>query len=190
MAEAANVIASSPWKAEMTALRDILLACGLDETVKWGQACYVSGGANIVLIHGFKSYCALLFFKGALMADLEGLLVRQTGNVQSARQMRFTSLAEIEAARDRLPGYVGEAMRVETAGLKIEKKTAADMAWPEELRERLAATPELAQAFAALTPGRQRAYLLHFAGAKQAKTRAERVARHEARILAGKGLDD
>ena len=190
MADALALIAASAWKAEMGALREIILSCGLAETVKWGQPCYARDGVNVVLIHGFKSYCALLFFKGALMSDPEGLLVQQTENVQSARQIRFASLPEIETRRATLTAYIHEALRVEAAGLKVVKKAATDMSWPEEFSERAAAAPELAAAFAALTPGRQRAYLLHFAGAKQAKTRAERIAKNEARILAGKGLDD
>jgi uncharacterized protein YdeI (YjbR/CyaY-like superfamily) len=179
---------SEGWREETQALREIVLACGLSEGRKWGQPCYMLDGANIVLIHGFKDYCALLFFKGALMKDPENLLIRQTENVQSARQIRFTGLAEISEKAAILKTYVAEAIAVERAGLKVEK--AKDMPVPEELRERLEAEPELRAAFEALTPGRRRAYLLHFGSAKQSKTRAARVEASAARILAGKGLDD
>jgi uncharacterized protein YdeI (YjbR/CyaY-like superfamily) len=181
---------SNSWAEEFRALREIALACDLDETIKWGQACYASEGKNVVLIHGFKDYCALLFFKGALMKDPERLLIQQTENVQSGRQIRFTSSKEIAKKRAILKAYVEEAMAVEKAGLKIEKKTPAQTPVPEELRAKLDASPELKAAFAALTPGRQRGYLLHFAAAKQSATRTARVEKCAPAILAGKGLDD
>ena len=181
---------ASAWKDETTALRRIVLDCGLDEHVKWGQPCYASRGRNIVLIHGFKEYCALLFMKGALLKDERKLLVQQTENVQSARQIRFRGLADIVGREAVLNAYIREAVEIETSGAKLAKKTAADMPWPEEFSEKLARSPELAEAFAALTPGRQRGYLLHFAGAKQAKTRESRIETCAPLILAGKGLDD
>ena len=178
------------WREEMTALRGIMRECRLVEQVKWGQPCYAFEGANVVLIHGFKDYCALLFFKGALMQDPEALLIQQTGNVQSGRQIRFTSLSEIVDRRAVLKAYVEQAIAVEKAGLKVERKKTAEFPHPDELRARFEASSELKAAFAALTPGRQRAYLLHFAGAKQAKTRAARIDKCAPQILAGKGLDD
>ena len=178
------------WREEMTALREIVRECPLVEEVKWGQPCYSLDGRNVVLIHGFKDYCALLFMKGALMKDPERLLIQQTGNVQSGRQIRFAGLAEIAARRAVLKAYVEEAIAVEKAGLKVEKKTTAEFPQPEELRARFNASAELKSAFEALTPGRQRAYLLHFAGAKQAKTREARIDKCAPQILAGKGLDD
>jgi len=177
------------WVEEMRALRAIVRECRLVEEVKWGQPCYAFEGANVVLIHGFKDYCALLFFKGALMRDPETLLIRQTENVQSSRQIRFTGLSEIVDRRAVLKAYVEDAIAVEKAGLKVEKKTA-ESPYPDELRARLAASAELKAAFAALTPGRRRAYLLHFGAAKQAKTREARIEKCAPQILAGKGLDD
>ncbi len=184
------VLAKSPWAKEMAALREIALGCGLEEQIKWGQLCYTSAGANIVLIHGFKDYCALLFFKGALMRDERGLLVRQTENVQSGRQIRFAGLGDIAGREAVLRDYMLHAVEVENSGAKVERRKAADMPWPEEMRQRFARTPELAEAFAKLTPGRQRAYLLHFAAPKQAKTRDSRIEKSAPAILAGKGLDD
>ena len=175
------------WRAEMTRLRSIARESPLRETLKWGQPCYVSGAANVVLIHGFKDYCALLFFKGALL-DAEGL-IRQTENVNSARQMRFTSLAEIDAREASIRDAIAQAIAVEQAGLKVPPRAAATPI-AEELRRRLENSPELKAAFEGLTPGRQRAYLLHFSAPKQAKTREARIEKHAVRILAGKGLDD
>ena len=182
--------ASASWSKEMAALREIVLDCGLAEEIKWGQPCYASEGRNIVLIHGFKDYCALLFFKGALMKDPKNLLIQQTENVQSGRQIRFTGLAEILGARATLKAYVKEAIAVEKSGLKIQKKTPAETPCPPEFSERLAASPALKAAFEALTPGRRRGYLLHFGAAKQSKTRIARIAACEPQIRAGKGLDD
>jgi uncharacterized protein YdeI (YjbR/CyaY-like superfamily) len=184
------LIANSAWAQEMAALREIVLGCGLTEDVKWGQPCYTSQGRNVVIIHGFKDYCALLFMKGALMKDEHGLLVQQTENVQSARQIRFTGLADIAGREALLAAYVRDAVAVEASGAKAPKQKPADMALPDEFRARLDASRELRAAFAALTPGRQRAYLLHFAAAKQAKTREARIDKCLPAILAGKGPDD
>jgi uncharacterized protein YdeI (YjbR/CyaY-like superfamily) len=178
------------WRAEYAALRHLILPLGLDETLKWGWPCYSVGGKNITLIHGFKDYCALLFFKGALMPDPAGLLIQQTKNVQAARQMRFRDLAEIEAQANLITDYVAEAMAVEAAGLAVPMKTTAEFEPPPELTERLAADADLKAAFAALTPGRQRAYILHFGSPKQAKTRTARIDKAAPQIMAGKGLND
>ncbi len=176
------------WGPEMRALREIARECPLSETVKWGQPCYQAHGANVVLIHGFKAYCALLFFKGALLEDPAGLLVRQSDNVQAPRQMRFRSLAEI--ARAPVKAYIEAAIALEASGAKLDKSARAPTPAPPEFEARLAAAPELASAFAALTPGRQRAYLLHFNSAKQSATRAARIAKCEPAIREGRGLDD
>ncbi len=176
------------WEQEFAALRKIVLDCGLDEELKWGQPCYSLGKANVVLIHGFKDYCALLFFKGALLKDPDGILVQQTENVQSARQIRFTGAAEIARMENLLKDYIQQAIEVEKAGLKAEFKKTAEFEMPEEFKARLDGMPDLKAAFEALTPGRQRAYLLHFSGAKQSKTREARVEKHIARIF--EGLDD
>ena len=184
------MIAARPWAEEMKALREIVLQTPLTEEIKWGQPCYTSDGKNIVLIHGFKDYCALLFMKGALMKDPKKLLIQQTENVQSARQIRFTALKEIVGARAALKGYVEDAIAVEKAGLSVEKKKTAEFPYPEEFLQKLEEAPDLAVAFEALTPGRQRGYLLHFAAAKQSKTRLARIEKCAPAILAGKGLDD
>ncbi len=178
------------WSAEYAALRRLCLASGLDEELKWGQACYDLQGKNVVLIHGFKDYCALLFMKGALLKDPEGILVQQTRNVQAARQIRFASLADITRQRAAVAAYIEEAIAVEKSGRKVQMKSAAQFAVPEEFQRRLDDEPALAAAFRALTPGRQKGYLLHFAAAKQSATRAARVAKHAPRILQGLGLDD
>jgi uncharacterized protein YdeI (YjbR/CyaY-like superfamily) len=178
------------WRAEYAALRKLCLASGLDEELKWGKACYSASGGNVVLIHGFKDYCALLFMKGALLEDPQGLLVQQTKNVQAARQIRFASVADINAQKTAIAAYIREAIAVEKSGARVAMKTAAQFEMPEEFRTRLAGDARLAGAFAALTPGRQKAYLLHFSGAKQSATRAARVDRHVPRILKGLGLDD
>jgi uncharacterized protein YdeI (YjbR/CyaY-like superfamily) len=180
----------SRWREEIKALREIVRECSLVEEVKWGQPCYTFDGANVVVIHGFKNYCALLFMKGALMKDPANLLIQQTENVQSGRQIRFAGLAEILDRRSTLKAYVEEAIAVEKSGLKVEKKKPAEFPFPEELRARFAASAELKAAFEALTPGRRRAYLLHFAGAKQAKTRETRIEKCVPKILTGEGLDD
>jgi len=178
------------WREEMAQFRAIALACGLDETLKWGKPCYTAGGANIALIQPFKDYCALLFFKGALLKDAKGLLVPPGENSQSARQARFTSAADIAKAAATLKTYIREAIAIEKAGLKVELKTIDEHARPAELDAAFDEAPALRAAFEALTPGRQRAYLLHFGGAKQAATRASRIAKCAPQILAGKGLND
>jgi uncharacterized protein YdeI (YjbR/CyaY-like superfamily) len=178
------------WQAEFEALRAILLDSGLTEELKWGQPCYTQDGKNVVLMHGFKEYFALLFFKGALLKDAKGILISQTENTQSTRQIRFTSAAQITKMASTLKSYVREAIKVEQAGLKVERKTTAQFDMPEEFERKLASQPGLRKAFESLTPGRQRGYLLHFSGAKMAKTRMSRVETCTPMILAGKGLDD
>lgn len=178
------------WSAEYAALRQLCLASGLNEELKWGQACYDLSGGKVVLIHGFKDYCALLFMKGALLKDPKGLLVQQTKNVQSARQIRFTSLADINKRKAAVKAYIGEAIAVEKSGAKVKMKSVADYDMPQEFLTRLDDDPELAEAFRRLTPGRQKGYLLYFGGAKQAATRAARVEKHSPRIMKGLGLDD
>jgi len=178
------------WSDEMVRLRAIALACGLEESLKWGKPCYAHGRANIVLIQPFKGYCALLFFKGALLKDSEALLVPPGENSQSSRQARFTSAASVTKAAATLKAYIREAIAVEKAGLKVELQKIEDRAIPAELQAQYDLTPKLKAAFEALTPGRQRAYLLHFEGAKQSATRASRIAKCMPQILAGKGLND
>ena len=178
------------WSAEFAALRQLCLASGLNEELKWGQACYDLDGGKIVLIHGFKDYCALLFMKGALLKDSKGVLVQQTKNVQSARQIRFTSLADINRQKTAVKAYIKEAIAVEKSGAKVQMRSVADFEMPAEFLRRLDDDPELAEAFHELTPGRQKGYLLHFGGAKQSATRAARVEKHAPRILRGLGLDD
>jgi len=178
------------WSDEYAALRQLCLASGLNEELKWGQACYDLNGGNIVLIHGFKDYCALLFMKGALLKDPEGILVQQTKNVQAARQIRFASLSEINKHKAAVKAYIKEAIALEKSGAKVQMKSVAQFDVPKEFQERLDDDPQLAEAFHALTPGRQKAYVLHFGGAKLSATRAARVAKHAPRILKGLGLDD
>ena len=178
------------WGTEYAALRRLCLASGLNEELKWGQACYDLNGRNVVLIHGFKSYCALLFMKGALLKDPDGLLIQQTKNVQATRQMRFASLADITRQEAAVAAYIGEAIAVEKSGAKVKMKRGAEFSAPEEFQTRLDEDPRLAEAFHALTPGRQRGYLLYFGGAKQSASRTRRVEKHVPRILKGLGLDD
>lgn len=178
------------WKEEFEKLRTIILDCGLTEELKWGQPCYTFEKSNIVLMHGFKEYCALLFFKGALLKDKKGILIQQTENVQAARQIRFTNVREIVKMERVLKAYIYEAVEVEEAGLKVNFKKTADFKIPEELQNKLDKTPTLKKAFAALTPGRQRAYIFYFSSAKQSKTRASRVEKYVQKILDGKGIDD
>jgi uncharacterized protein YdeI (YjbR/CyaY-like superfamily) len=178
------------WQKETETLRTILLDCMLTEEVKWGVPCYTFQGNNILLLHVFKEYCAVLFFKGALLNDANGLLVQQTENVQSARQMRFTQLREIVAQESVLKSYVYEAIEVEKAGLEVKKKKTTEYPVPEEFQKKLDKKPALKKAFDALTPGRQRGYLLYFNAAKQSKTRESRVEKYLQHILDGKGLDD
>jgi len=187
------------WQEEIRKLRMIVLDCGLNEELKWGCPCYTfptgpSGQAsrksNIVLIHVFKEYCALLFFKGALLNDNNGILIQQTKNVQVARQIRFTSLREIVELETVVKAYIYEAIEVEKAGLKANLKKTAEFTMPEEFQKKLNKTPSLKAAFNSLTPGRQRAYLLYFSSPKQSKTRESRVEKYTKQILNGKGLDD
>jgi uncharacterized protein YdeI (YjbR/CyaY-like superfamily) len=178
------------WRAEYAALRRLCLAAGLNEELKWGQACYDLNGGKVVLIHGFKDYCALLFMKGALLEDPKGILVQQTKNVQAARQIRFASLAQIDKQQAAVKACLRAAVAVEKSGAKVAMKTVAQFDMPEEFQRCLDDDPKLAKAFRALTPGRQKGYLLHFAGAKQSATRAARVQKHVPRILKGLGLDD
>ena len=178
------------WKKEYEKLRTIILDCGLMEELKWGCPCYTFDKSNIVLIHGFKDYCALLFFKGALLNDPNGILIQQTKNVQSARQIRFTNAKEIVKMEKILKAYVYEAIEVEKAGLKVKLKKTSDFKIPEEFQKKLNKSPALKKAFDLLTPGRQRAYIFYFSQAKQSKTREQRVEKYMKHILAGKGLDD
>jgi uncharacterized protein YdeI (YjbR/CyaY-like superfamily) len=178
------------WSAEFSALRQLCLAAGLNEELKWGHACYDLDGGNVVLIHGFKEYCALLFMKGALLKDPKGSLVQQTKNVQAARQIRFSSLADVTKQRAAITAYIKQAIAIEKSGAKVQMKSAAQFQAPEEFRRRLDDDPRLAEAFHSLTPGRQKGYLLHFAGAKRSATRAARVEKHAPRILKGLGLRD
>ena len=178
------------WKAELERLRRIVLDCQLSEELKWGCPCYTFQKSNLVLIHAFKDYCALLFFKGALLNDAGGLLVKQTENVQSGRQMRFTSPGQIEAMESVMKAFIFEAMEVEKAGLKVAFKKHTELEFPEEFQMQLDQYPGLKTAFNALTPGRQRGYNLYFTGAKQSATRASRVEKCIPKILDGKGLDD
>ena len=178
------------WQEEFENLRMIILDCGLTEELKWGVPCYTFEKRNIVLIHGFKEYCALLFFKGALLKDAKGILIQQTENVQAARQIRFTNVREIVKLKPILKAYINEAIEVEKAGLKVKLKKTTEFKIPEEFQNKLDKLPALKTAFYALTPGRQRGYILYFSQAKQSKTRASRVEKHVQQILNGKGLDD
>jgi uncharacterized protein YdeI (YjbR/CyaY-like superfamily) len=178
------------WKKEYEKLRTIILACGLTEELKWGCPCYQFEGKNIVLIHGFKEYCAVLFFKGALLADADGILIQQTPNVQSARQDRFTSVQEIVKRERILKANIYEAIEVERAGLKVKLKKTAEFKIPEEFQNKLNKNAALKKAFYALTPGRQRAYIFYFSQAKQSTTREARVEKYVKQILKGKGLED
>jgi uncharacterized protein YdeI (YjbR/CyaY-like superfamily) len=178
------------WQKEIQQLRMIVLDCGLTEELKWGCPCYTYDKANIVLIHVFKEYCALLFFKGSLLQDAKGILIQQTKNVQAARQLRFTNVKEIAKMAPAIKAYIYEAIEVEKAGLKVELKKTASYDIPEEFQSKLNKLPALKKAFYALTPGRQRAYLLHFSSPKQSKTRESRVEKSMKQILKGKGLND
>ena len=178
------------WNEEFGKLRAIALGCGLAEEVKWGCPCFTFRGRNVVLIHGFKEYCAYLFFKGALMKDPKGILIRQTENVQAGRQVRFASLGEIVAMKAALEACILEAIEVEKSGLNVDKKKTRDTPVPEELQAKWREIPAVKAAFEALTPGRQRAYLLHFSAGKQSKTREARIEKCIPRILEGMGLDD
>lgn len=178
------------WREEFAALRAIALDSELTEELKWGHPCYAIDGRNVVLMHGFKDYCALLFHKGALLKDPKKILVRQTENVQSARQIRFTSVAQIVKLKSTLKAYIKEATQLEKAGVKVPFKKTAEFKVPAEFQTRLNEMPDLKRAFAALTPGRQRAYLLYFSSAKQAKTREARIEKYLHQMLNGLGMDD
>jgi uncharacterized protein YdeI (YjbR/CyaY-like superfamily) len=178
------------WRAEFAELRRIALGCGLAETLKWGEPCYTLDNKNIVLMHGFKEYCALLFFKGALLEDPAGVLIQQTANVQAGRQIRFTEVGAIVEMEAVLRAYIHQAIEVEKSGLRVQRKSTAEFAVPIELQTKLDAAADLKAAFAALTQGRQRAYILHFSAPKQSKTREARIEKCTPQILEGKGLND
>ena len=178
------------WKEEMDQLRAIVLDCNLVEELKWGVPCYTYQKSNIVLLHAFKDYCALLFMKGVLLQDEKRILIQQTENVQSGRQIRFTSLKEIIKMKATLKAYIFEAVAVEEAGLKVEHKKTEEFPIPEEFQKKLDKMSKLKKAFYALTPGRQKAYLLYFAGAKQSVTRESRIQNYTQRILDGIGFND
>ncbi len=179
-----------PWRSPFAKLRELALDSGLTEELKWGHPCYTLKGRNVLLMHGFNDYCALLFHKGALLKDDHGILVQQTANTQSARQIRFTNLKEITKLAPVLRSYMQQAIAVEQAGTKVPLKKTAEFEMPEEFATKLKANPALRKAFNALTPGRQRGYLLHFAGAKQAKTREARIEKQLERIRSGKGINE
>lgn len=178
------------WKEESVKLREIILDCDLTEDYKWMHPCYTVNGKNVVLIHGFKEYCAIMFLKGSLLKDPHGILIQQTNNVQGGRQIRFTNLEQIIEQEEILKAYIREAIEVEQAGLKIEKKEVEQFAVPEELQQQFDANPAFQAAFEALTPGRQRAYLYHFSQPKQSKTKTSRIEKCMQPIMEGKGLND
>jgi uncharacterized protein YdeI (YjbR/CyaY-like superfamily) len=178
------------WQKELEELRNITLDCGLTEELKWGCPCYTFQKKNVVLIHVFKEYCAFLFFKGALLKDPKGILIQQTENVQVARQIRFTNVREIVKLKPALKAYIFEAIEVEKAGLKAPLKKTAEFNMPEEFQNKLDKKSALKKAFEALTPGRQRAYLLYFSAPKQSKTRESRIEKYTPEILKGRGLND
>jgi uncharacterized protein YdeI (YjbR/CyaY-like superfamily) len=178
------------WKEEFEKLRAIILDCELTEEVKWGVPCYMFEKKNIVLIHGFKEYCAILFFKGSLLQDANDILIKQTENVQASRQIRFTNVEEIVAMETNLKSYIYEAIEVEKSGLEVEFKKITEFIIPEEFQNKMDETPGLKAAFEALTPGRQRAYIFYFSEPKQSKTRLSRVEKYMQKILTGKGLND
>ncbi|MEH7226555.1 YdeI family protein [Bacillus sp. JJ1566] len=178
------------WKEEFEKLREIILEFELTEDIKWMHPCYMYEGKNVVLMHGFKEYCALLFHKGALLKDPHGILIQQTENVQATRQIRFKNVQEIMDQEPFIKEYILEAIEVEKAGLKVELKKTADYEIPEELQAKFEEIPALKTAFEGLTPGRQNAYLYYFSGAKQSKTRVSRIEKYTQQILDGKGLND
>jgi len=186
----AFIARAKKWQQEFKKLRTIILDCGLTEDLKWGKPCYTSQENNIVLIHGFKEYCALLFFKGALLKDPNGILIQQTENVQAGRQIRFTNVRQIAEMEPILKVYINEAIEVEKAGLKVAYKKTSEFKMPVEFQNKINETPALKTAFKALTPGRQRGYLLYFSAPKQSKTREARVQKCVPQILKGKGLND
>jgi uncharacterized protein YdeI (YjbR/CyaY-like superfamily) len=181
---------SEKWKSELEQLRVIILDCGLTEELKWGCPCYTFQQNNIILIHEFKEYCAMLFMKGALLNDADNILIQQTENVQAARQIRFTNLQEIIDRKVTLKAYIYEAIEVEKAGLKVELKKTTEFPMPDEFQQKLDKFPDLKTAFEALTPGRQRGYLLHFSQPKQSKTRESRIEKCMPLIFEGKGWNE
>ena len=183
-------IKEKQWQEEIEKLRTIILDCQLTEELKWGVPCYTFQKSNIVLIHVFKEYCAILFVKGALLKDANGILITQTENVQAARQIRFTNVQEIVEMETILKTYIYEAIEVEKAGLKVNYKKATEFSIPDEFQNKLDENPALETAFYALTPGRQRAYIFYFSQPKQSKTRESRVEKYMQQILNGKGLND
>lgn len=186
-----NYIASvKKWQKETICLREICLECGLDEDYKWMHPCYTLRGKNIVLIHGFKEYCALLFHKGALLKDTANILVQQTENVQSARQIRFTDKKQIDDLKADIKAYIFEAIEVEKTGLQVKMKKTSEYEMPIELREAFEKDPDLKTAFYKLTPGRQRGYLVYFSAAKQSKTRVDRIEKAATKIAKGKGYNE
>lgn len=178
------------WQTEFEKLRTIALDSNLTEEFKWGNPCYTFEGKNVVLIHGFKDYCAFLFFKGALMKDAKRILVAQTENTQATRQVRFTNIQKISTLAPTLKAYIQEAIKIEKSGLEVKFKDTSEFAMPDEFQSKLDELPALKKAFGALTPGRQRAYLLYFSSPKQSKTRVSRVEKYMPQILNGKGLND
>lgn len=178
------------WRDEFRALRGIALGCGLNEELKWRQPCYTLDGKNVLILGGFKEYCGLMFFKGALLADPKNVLIRPGEHTQAARQMRFTSVQEIIGSKPLITKYIREAIEVERAGLQVELKSTSEYEVPDELQQVFDENTKFRSAFEALTPGRQRAYILHFSQAKQSKTRRARIEKHRQRILDGKGLQD
>ena len=181
---------ATKWQEELEQMRTIALECQLTEELKWGNPCYMYQNNNVLLIHAFKDYCPFLFFKGALLDDTDGILIQQSENVQAARHIRFTNLQEIIDLKPILKTHIYEAIEIEKAGLKVILKKTSDFPVSEEFQKKLDENPELKQAFEALTPGRQRAYLLHFSHPKQSKTREARVEKNISRNLDGKGLND
>jgi uncharacterized protein YdeI (YjbR/CyaY-like superfamily) len=181
---------TTKWQAEYAALRIIVLDTGLTEALKWGCPCYMQQKSNIVLIHGFKDYCALLFMQGALIKDTKGILIQQTENVQAARQIRFSNLEEIVKLKSTLKTYIKAAIAIENAGLKVELKSTSAFSMPEEFQNALESSPELKTAFYKLSPGRQRGYLLYFSSPKQSMTRTSRIEKCSLKIASGKGLND
>jgi uncharacterized protein YdeI (YjbR/CyaY-like superfamily) len=178
------------WQEEYKRLRIIVLDCGLTEELKWGCPCYTLEGSNIVLIHGFKDYCALLFHKGALLKDSKKILIQQTANVQAARQIRFNNVDQITDMEPTLKSYIKQAIKVEKAGIKVQLKKTSEFNMPEEFQKKLNKNRALKKAFETLTPGRQRGYLLYFSQAKQSKTCEARIEKYVPKILKGKGLED
>lgn len=181
---------ATKWQNEYGKLRTIVLDSGLTEELKWGVPCYTFLNKNVILMHGFKEYCALLFHKGVLLIDTNGILIQQTANVQAARQMRFVNLKEIVELESTIKAYIYEAMEVEKAGLEVKMKKTSEFKMPDEFKKVLDDNSDLKSAFKALTPGRQRAYLLYFSQAKQSKTRESRIEKCISNIFDGKGLND